>query len=151
MLALPIDLSAKFVKGGEFYAFNSESVLIEGAETNWVSSSGARGLTSARIKLNGKEDKPANYKVTLSFTSTAGDRPKQRLFDIKLQGKVVARDVATVTTEDGTEKVTQLTFESIHVTDDIAIELIPKDATAGGVPTLTSLELLREGEQPIVN
>lgn len=151
LLELPININAKFNTGGDYYAYNSESVSIGGAETNWVFSSGAHGLKTANIKLNGEGDQPADYAVTLSFTSNAGDQPNQRVFDIKLQGKTVARDVDIVARGGGAEKAVSLTFEGVHVTDNLAIELTPKKAGAEALPILTAMELLRAGEQPIIH
>ncbi|MHC4994505.1 MAG: outer membrane protein assembly factor BamB family protein, partial [Planctomycetota bacterium] len=151
MLELPINLNPKFETGGDYYAFNSESVTIDGAETNWVHTSGARGLQSARIKLNDEGAAASDYAVTLNFTSNAGDQPNQRVFDIKLQGKTVARDVDIVARAGGDQRVVSLTFDGVRVTDDIAIELAPKKTGAANQPLITSLELLRDGEQPIIH
>jgi hypothetical protein len=127
------DIAPELASGGGFYAKNSEAVTVVQAATPWVLTSGARGLRKLELPLLGKADKAANYKVRLHFAELENVKPGERVFDIKLQGDVVAEGLDVVR-ESGRQTSLVKTFEGVLVHDKLTIELTPR----GGAPAILS-------------
>ena len=134
-------LSTTLAPGGEYFAGNSESVEVQGGDTPWVFSSGARGLLKTELPLLGKDDEPAAYSVTLYFAEIDDAAPGERLFDIKLQGAVVATGVDIAKEAGGPRRALVRKFAGIRVDQNLAIELVPHSDLP---PTLAAIEVEQE-------
>ncbi len=142
---LPLDLKPTFAKDGGYFSFNAESFAVAGTDMPWVFASGARGLARADLPLIGKGQKPETYTVRLSFLALEGDQPGQRVFDIKLQGKLVEKAFDLSARAGGSKKALVLEFQEIPVTDHLVVELIPSlpDADGAHLPLLSGIEVVR--------
>ncbi|NOX98321.1 MAG: hypothetical protein GXP30_01050, partial [Verrucomicrobia bacterium] len=91
----------------------------------WVAASGVVGLE--QINLHGL--KPANYTVRLTFFEPEkGAKAGDRVFDVKIQGKVLARSVDPVAQSGGVMRAVTLSFKKeIRVSDgQLSISLVPR-------------------------
>jgi hypothetical protein len=79
------------------------------------------------------------------------DQPGQRVFDLKLQGKTVKLGFDPVAAAGGTQHALRIEFKDISVTDNLLLELVPANATAGEAnqPLLSGLEVLRSDAKEI--
>jgi outer membrane protein assembly factor BamB len=150
---LPLNLKPKFAKDGDFYALNETSTKVVGTDTPWVFTSGARSLTRADVPLIGKGQPAATYTVRLYFAALEGDQPGQRVFDIKLQDKTVAKGFDMVAKAGGAQRAFMVEFPNIAVTSDLALELVSSQPApdAAHQPLLSGLEVLRTNAKEITD
>ena len=148
---LPLDFKHLFAKTGEFYGFNEESYKVDNTELPWVYSSGARGLVHAELPLIGKDQQAETYTVRLFFAALENDKPGQRVFDIKLQDKIVAKDFDPVVKAGGVKKAFMQEFHDIAVTGNLLLELVPAQANpdAAHQPVISGIEVLRTNAKEI--
>ena len=142
-LEYTFNIAPKFVSAKDYVVVNEKQVEVTGQQSPWVFNSMARGLTSCSVPLRGKEDKPAVYSVRLCCSELGDVTAGQRQFDIKLQGKVVAQNVDVVKEAGGRGKALVRTFQGVKVTDNLAVELVPrsKGKALHEVPILSALEV----------
>jgi hypothetical protein len=95
--------------------------------------------------LDGASGK-ALYRVRLAFADPDNPEPGQRVFDIRLQGQVVAADFDIVRTAGGGNRAASIEFTGIEVEDKLTLELVAKTPTAplSALPILHGLEIVRE-------
>ncbi|HEY6170336.1 MAG TPA: PQQ-binding-like beta-propeller repeat protein [Verrucomicrobiae bacterium] len=148
---LPLNLSPKFAVGGNFFSFNENSVQIGNTDAPWIFTSGARGLTRSEISLIGKGQTPASYTVRLYFSALENDQPGQRVFDLKLQGKTVAKNFDLVAKAGGVKRAFMMEFHDIAVTDNLVLEFAaaPSNADAAHQPLLNGIEVVRTNAKEI--
>jgi beta-galactosidase len=114
---------------------------VKDARVPWIYSSQARGLSRCELPLIGKDDAPAEYRVTLHFAELHKDaKPGDRVFDVKLQGQTVASGLDVVQVAGGIERALTREFRRVKVADNLVIELIP----VKGEPILAAIEVERE-------
>jgi len=91
-------------------------------------------------------DGKAVYRVRLGFAAPAGDKPGQRVFDIKLQGNVVEENVDIVKQAGGPRRALFKEFDGVEVTDKLAVELVAKTPKPGPeqLPILQAAEITRQ-------
>ena len=118
------DIKPKLASGGGYYAENADSAKVK-ADTPWVLSSGARGLSKCEIPLLGKNDAEAKYNIRLHFAELDSAKPGERVFDVKLQGNVEASGL-DVAKEAGDKTGLVREFKDISVTDNLVVELVSK-------------------------
>lgn len=150
---LPLDLDQDFVKGGEFYSFNADAYSVANTDTDWVFASGARGLQSLELPLLGNGDKPQTYTVRLCFAALETDKPGQRVFDVKLQGKTVLKEFDVAAKTKGVQTALIEEFENIPVTGKLRIEFSSSQAkaTAAQQPIISGIEVLRTNAKEITD
>ena len=104
--------------------------------------SGMRGLKWCEIPLLGDGDQPARYAVRCHFAAVdpPGSQSDPAVFDIKMQGQVVARTVSVSRDAGGTRRALVLAFDDIDVTDKLRMELVPQNNTP---PTISGIEVRR--------
>lgn len=95
------------------------------AASPWLYSSAAVGPSKIEVPLRAAADGKARYKVTLLFRSDPGDTGGKRIFDIKIQGKVVRKSVDVARDGGGGETGISLDFGPIEVIDNLVVELVP--------------------------
>ncbi len=95
-------------------------------------------------KLPQAEVKP--YTVRLHFAELEDVKPGQRVFDVKLQGRVVLKDLDVVKEAGGRNIALIKEVKGIEAGEVLKIELIPKakQLTPLSVPIISALELLEE-------
>lgn len=142
-LETKLRLDLKFADKGGFSAANEESTPIVGAESPWVFTSFARGLTECSIPLRGPDDPPADYDVTLYFADIENLAASQRVFDVKLQGRDAIQDLDIVSEAGGSGRALVRRVQNVRVADKMAIELVPKSPgpSPEGMPVLSAVEI----------
>ena len=143
-LELNLNLAEKFIKGGRFVSHDGDASEQSDQPGAWVFTSSAQGISRCNVPLRGSGDKPAAYSVTLYFSSN-GEKPGQRVFDVRVQGQVVSRNVDVA--KSGAEGTLVLVLRKVKVRDQLAIELIPKDPQSGPdrQPMLSGIEVSEAG------
>ena len=142
--AIELPIKAKFYEGGAFDRRDSTWNKIADTPRPWVFTSSAKGLKHLEIDLRDKANGPAKYRVQLSFVAPAGDKPGQRVFDIKIQNKTVRSGVDLAKLSDAPNKAIVITLDDIHVDQILLVDLVAKhpkpDATRW--PVLSGIEIL---------
>ncbi|KKM05238.1 hypothetical protein LCGC14_1756120, partial [marine sediment metagenome] len=82
------------------------------------------------------------YLVRLHFAELDPLRPGGRVFDVKVQGKVVLKAFDPVKVAGGPLRAIVREFKAIPAGDTLAIELVP---VAGAEPALNAIEVLADG------
>jgi hypothetical protein len=148
---LKFDLHEKVLddEGMGFFCRDFKGVTIDGTDRPWLFTSGCLGLLRCEIPLldGSEDDKPRLYTVRLGFRALATDKPGQRAFDIKLQGRTVSAVFDVTRTAAGTDEALFREFKDIAVDDVLVIELVPKTQTPteAQAPLVSCLEMIRQG------
>jgi len=88
----------------------------------------------------------------VDFLADFGDKPGQRVFDIQLQGKTVAKNFDLVAKAAGAARAFATEFHGIPVTDNLVLELAsPQAADPAHQPLLSGIELLRTNAKEITD
>jgi hypothetical protein len=142
---LPLDFRSKdpAAKAGIAYSYNEESHPVSGHDTPWIFTSGLHGLTRLDIPVQAKDAAPTTYTVRLMFAALEGDKPGQRVFDVKLGGKVVLKAFDPATRQGAVVEE----FANIPATGVLTVELTP--AEPGKETALCGLEILRTDAKEI--
>ncbi|MGE4550441.1 MAG: malectin domain-containing carbohydrate-binding protein, partial [Opitutales bacterium] len=122
------------------YRVHSSQVQAESSEHAWVAASGMIGVSSIKLRIGKPGDPPARYAVHLHFAEPEDHQPGERVFDVLLQGKVVAKALDLAKESGGRLKPLVKRLEGIVVTDSILIELNP----VKGETTIAGIEILAE-------
>jgi len=99
------------------------NVKLEGTESPWIYTSALKGVSKLSVPLLDKGHK-GKYTVRMGFTPLPEDKPGSRIFDIKLQGKVVSPKFDVLNISGGPKKVTIQEFEGVDVEENLTIELV---------------------------
>ncbi|MBI2926917.1 MAG: PQQ-binding-like beta-propeller repeat protein [Verrucomicrobia bacterium] len=141
-------LNEQVQPGLGFFATDFKGVQIPGTDKPWLYTTGCRGLEKCEIELlsETEEGAPAVYTLRLGFLAPEGDRAGQRVFDIKVQGRVVAAAFDASRAGGGPGRACVKELRGVKVTKNLVIELIPKAAepSADQAPVLCHLEAIRE-------
>jgi len=126
---------------------DSIGTTIEGTDTPWIYTSGYLGLASCTMPLRSQEDGEAKYTVRLFFAELDNDNPGERVFDIKLQGKVVCGDLDIFKEAGGRNMALIKEFRGISVVDDLNIDFTAKvrEPAEKQMPLLQAVEVVNEG------
>ncbi len=106
----------------------------------------AYGLRKCAIPLRAKSDGTATYRIRLALADPECDKPGRRVFDIKLQGKLVQENFDIVKETGGRNRAVFKQFDGIVVAENLVIELVPKaeKPTSQQLPILQGVEILRQ-------
>ena len=142
-LNLDFKVETAFASGGRFFSNDGDATERAPSQLRWVTSSGGRGLLRCAIPLLGEKDDPATYRLKLYFAAELGDRPGQRVFDVRVQGKPVLQQV-DVTAQSAGRGFMSAEIDDIAVTGNLVIELQPAKAkpTSDQLPILSGIEVL---------
>jgi hypothetical protein len=86
------------------------------------------------------------YTVRLFFAELEQDAAGRRVFDIRVQGQVVAEDFDVFQEAGGEKRAVVKAFPGIEAGEEICVEFVPEDASvaADRLPVLQGIELERE-------
>ena len=132
--------------GGGYFRQSPDFVQIDGTDSPWLYTSGFRGLRRCEVPLFPPEDGAALYTVRLGFADLENDKPGQRVFDIKLNGKLALKGFDLVKEADGQCKGIVKEFKGIEGGAKLSVDLaatIPKP-TPQQLPILQTIEIIRE-------
>jgi len=145
-MGFSLDLQVEFASGGQYVCRSSESVSAAAVSRPWVLASYARGLKRCVLPLRGEADGAAEYTIRLHFPQLADQQSGLPVFDIKLQGKTVARAFDLSQYAAGAGRQAPLAeFSGISVDRDLELELLSPDGAAtstASAPVLSGLEVV---------
>ncbi|MCH8922647.1 MAG: PQQ-binding-like beta-propeller repeat protein, partial [Planctomycetes bacterium] len=76
-------------EGGKEVRRSSGYTRIENTEVSFVFATALQGLKSCLVPVTKPDGPKGRYRVRLGFAALPGDKPQQRVFDVKLNGKTV--------------------------------------------------------------
>lgn len=100
----------------------------------WVGASAAEGLS--RLTIDGI--RPGRYLVRLSFAEPEACEPGQRVFDVRLQDRLVLENVDIVSDAKGALRVVTYELDDIDISGTLDLQLIAR----AGEPLLSGIELV---------
>ena len=142
-LILRLNPGVTFLPGGGYFSHEPETLRMEGTEAPWRFASGACGVTKCSLPLLGPDDAESLYTVRLGFAPLEGDRPGQRVFGVKLNGKSVREKLDPA--KDGPNRVLVEEFADVAAKDRLEIELVPAvpNPPREQAPVLNCIEVVR--------
>ena len=145
-LVLPLNIEDAFHSGGKYVQRSSSYTPMDGTDDPWLFTSSASGLKTCEIPLLEPADGTALYSVRLGFADPVNSEPGQRVFDVKLQGKVVAEDFDIAKETGGADRALFKQFDGVQVTQNLLIELVPKDKDSAPekTPILQAVEVVQQ-------
>jgi len=143
---LKLGVKTEIGEGLGYFSRNPITTSIQGTSRPWVYCSGCRGMRRCVVHLLDKPHKPAAYTVRMHFVEPECAEAGRRVFDIKLQGRTVARDVDPFAAAGARDKAVLLEFKGVPVTHDLTVELAPKaeDPKREQAPIICGIEAVRE-------
>jgi len=132
-----------FCEGGGPVQRSANYTPIENTDVPFVFATAMRGLQKCIIPL--AESGTAAYKVRLGFSALPGDKPAQRVFDVKLDGKTVLANFDIVKETGRGDRALWKVFD-ITAGKDLTLELIAKSPkpTAAQMPLISGVVVLRK-------
>jgi len=146
-MGFKLRLKTEFLARPDYYCRNSDLEVAGAADVPWVFTCCARGLRRCVVPLLGDGDRPTEYTVGLYFADFENDKPAKRVFDVKLQGKLVLDDLDIAKETGGRGKALIRWFRGVRVSRDLEIELLPHEqggSSSSSAPLLCGLEIIQE-------
>ena len=145
-LVLRFRVDTTLLPGGGYFNHDPARVDVRGTEKPWLFQSGARGLTRCSVPLLAEGEEAGPYTVRLCFAEPTHDRAAQRVFSIKLQGKVVLTDFDVFKEAGARNAAVVREFKNVQVDRRLEIELVPKgdEPTTDQAPVINAIEVVRE-------
>jgi outer membrane protein assembly factor BamB len=145
-LVLQLPITVSLLPGGGYFNHDATRLKIDEAEKPWLFSSGVRGLRQCTIPVAESGDGAARYTVRLAFAELDHATAGKRVFDIKIQGKVVAERFDVFQAAGGRNKPVIKEFPGIDANEELSIEFVPSVAKPepDQLPVLQGLEIVRE-------
>jgi len=145
---IKFNLNEVVLKDMGYFCHDFKGIRIEGTDKPWLFTSGCLGLLRCEIPVRDAKSNgaPGTYTVRLGFRPAAGDQPGQRVCDIKLQGRIVAKDFDPARMAEGADKAVIQEFKDIAIEGDLLLELAPKATTPDKTqaPLLNFVEVIQQ-------
>ncbi len=142
------DLNAETLPSMGYFCRDFKDVSIAGTDKPWLFTSGCRGLLRCEVPLtdDSAASGAASYTVRLGFNALVGDRSGRRVFDIKLQDKVVLEGFDIVETAGRANRAVVKEFKGVKARGSLALALVPElaDPQANQAPIINFIEVIRE-------
>ncbi len=145
-LVLKLDGHEAFYGGGRFVQENSVYAQAAGTPDPWLYASAAQGLRRLRVPLIDPGEGTAEYRVRLLMADPDHSAPDQRVFDIAIQGNVVAADYDIAAKAGAANKAVVAEFDGVLVDDVLSVELLAKTPAGplAKLPILQGIEIQRQ-------
>ena len=117
-------IKPEFYKGGGGSIQGALFVDIRDAKPPFVFASHLRGMRKFVVPLTDSDDDRATYDVRLAFAAPSGDRPGQRTFDVKLQGRTVLKGFDIAKDAGGPQRAVWKEFSNLACKKDLTLELV---------------------------
>ncbi len=124
--------------------FRRHSSQIEGPGLAWVAASGAKGLTSLKVKLGTSDKHPRIYTVRLHFAEPDDVQPGERIFNVSLQGKPALMSFDIAKEAGGRNRTLVKQLSGVQVGDELVVELTPTTSKLRAA-ILSGVEIQSEG------
>ena len=145
-LVLQWKAGVSLLPGAGYFEHDPARLEIQGTDKPWVFRSGLRGLRQCTLPLAESVDGLARYAVRLAFCELDNDAPGKRVFDIKLQGKLVAEGFDVFREAGGKNRAVVKEFTGVDVSGTLTLEFVPRSAGSEPhqLPILQGIEIERE-------
>jgi len=145
-LGLKLPVHTEIAEGLGTTTRNAAVARIAATDKPWVYASACLGLTRCVVPLLAKGGGAARYTVRLHVAEPTHARAGQRVFGVKLQGKVVLDSLDIAAAAGGRDRAVVREFRAIEVTDKLTLELLPSGdgLDPAHAPLLCGLEVERE-------
>jgi len=132
-------------EGGGPVQRSSLHTRIEDTDVPFVFASAVRGIKSSVIPVTGPKDGQAAYTIRLGFSGLPGDKPGQRVFDVKLNGETVLTNFDIVKETGKPDHAIWKEFTRT-IKGDLLVELVAKTAKPSPkqMPLLNGVIILRK-------
>ncbi len=145
-LVLPLTIDVSLFPGGGYFNHDATRLEIDDPQKPWVFCSGLRGLRQCKIPLAKPDDGTARYTVRLAFAELDNPAAGKRVFDIRIQGQVVAKAFDALREAGGPNKPLIKEFKGIQSDGELSVEFVPAAANPAPdeQPVLQGIEVVRE-------
>ena len=145
-LVMPLKVGLAFYPGWRYFGNDPARLTISNTDKPWVFLNGVRGLRQCTLPLMEPADGTARYTVRLAFAELDHETVGERLFDIKIQGKLVAKNVDILREAGARNRALVKSFPDIDAVETITVELVSKVAKPepDQLPILQGIEVERE-------
>ena len=147
------DLHAKTLPSMGYFCHDFKGVDIAGTDKPWLFTSGCRGLMRCEVPLadDAASVSSALYTVRLGFNALPEDRKGRRVFDIKLQDKVVLENFDILATAGKANRAVVKEFNGIRAGSAMVLELLAKSANPNidQAPIINFIEVIREDSRQV--
>jgi hypothetical protein len=125
---------------------NSTYTPIAGTDDPWLYAAAARGISSCTLPLLERGDGKSLYRVRLALCDPDNDKPRRRVFDVKIQGRTVLSGCDIVRETGARDRALVKEFDGIEVTDNLKIEFVSavKKPTPERAPIVQGIEVVRQ-------
>ncbi|UCG33691.1 MAG: PQQ-binding-like beta-propeller repeat protein, partial [Phycisphaerales bacterium] len=124
--------------------FRYDSSSVHGEGLRWVGSSGARGLRSLVITLDREGGGSSSYDVRLYFADPDPIKPGDRLLDISIQGRQVARQLDIVKEGGGARRMVVRTINGVKIGDTLTVDLVAAKGSRVQETVICGIEVIGE-------
>jgi len=139
-LVTDLNLSMQLDRGGHLAAGNADFLKLPGTEDPWIYAFAAEGLTAMTVPVNEPGGSGGKYTVRLHFAEIEDVKSGQRVFDVKLQGKTVLRNLDIAAEAGGTKRPVVKEFKGVRIAGDLTLAVKARK----GRPRLCGLEIVAE-------
>ena len=145
-LVLRFNIKVRGMRGSGFVKHNSDTIRIDNTDSPWIYASGHYGPHRIVVPLLSDEDGDMIYTVRFAFADWDNEKPGVRVFDIKLQDKVVCKGFDLTKEAGGKNRAIIKEFKGIQAQDKLKIEFVPavKNPNRTQMPVLQGFEVVRE-------
>ena len=145
-LVLDFEVGLTFFPTWRYFRHDPAKLAVEGTDKPWLFQSGTCGLKQCIVPLAEPGDGAAKYTVRLAFAELDFDVAGERVFDIKLQDKVVAESFDPFKEAGGKNVAVIKEFKGIDAGEKLTVEFLPKvtEPTREQLPILQGIEIERE-------
>lgn len=125
--------------------FRRHSLQVQGPGLNWVAASGAKGLTTLRIKLADKAAASRKYTVRLHFLEPDDVQAGDRVFDVSVQGAVAIHGFDVVREAGGRNRAVSKTITGVVAGEELLLTFVPSASARFPASVLSGVEVQAEG------
>jgi outer membrane protein assembly factor BamB len=147
-----LDLNVQTLPSMGYFCHDFKGLDIADTDKPWLFTSGCRGMTRCEIPLtDGAGENSAMYTVRLGFNALPDDREGSRVFDIKLQDKVVLEGFDIMASAGKANKAVVKEFKDIRAGSTLTLELLAKSSnpSADQAPIINFIEVIREDSKQV--
>jgi hypothetical protein len=112
-------------------------------KANWITCSGVKGVSKVTVDL-GKAEAPRKFTVRLYFAEPDALKPGDRVFDVAIQGKSVAKDLDVCSEAGGPRRTLIKEFKGVVANGPLSVRLTPARHTEVQEAFLCGLEIVAE-------
>jgi outer membrane protein assembly factor BamB len=143
-LLLGHKLTLEMYDGGKEVRRSSRYTNIENTETPFVFATAAQGLKKCTVPVTESGSGKRRYLVRLGFSALPGDKPQQRVFDVRLNGQTVLAGFDILKDAGQPDRAVWKEF-ALDIEGDLTLELLSKaETTPERMPLICGMQILRE-------